>query len=69
MKEGCDLTFAWGEYSGFYTLSSKGNPLIELTILLFLRRNMEVPSLTSSEDFRTPVRRQAVQQSAELRST
>ena len=23
VKEGCDLTFAWGEYSGFYTLSSK----------------------------------------------
>uniref|UniRef100_A0A7S1AY12 Apple domain-containing protein n=1 Tax=Noctiluca scintillans TaxID=2966 RepID=A0A7S1AY12_NOCSC len=26
MKEGCDLTFAWGEYSGFYTLSWRGNP-------------------------------------------
>ena len=22
-KEGCDLTYAWGEYSGFYTLSSR----------------------------------------------
>ena len=36
VKEGCDLTFAWGECSGFYSLSSKGNPLIELTILLIL---------------------------------
>ena len=26
VKEECDLTFAWGEYSGFYTLSSKGDP-------------------------------------------
>ena len=69
VKEECDLTFAWGEYSGFYTLSSKGNPLIELTILLILRRNMEVASLSSSEDLRTPVRRQAVKQSAELRSS
>ena len=25
-EEGCDLTYAWGEYSGFYTLSSRGNP-------------------------------------------
>ena len=65
----CVLTFAWGVYSGFNTLSSKGNPLIELTILLILRRNMEVPSLSSSEDLRTPVRRQAVKQSAELRSS
>ena len=23
VKEGCDLTFAWGEFSGFYTLSSR----------------------------------------------
>ena len=68
VKEGCDLTFAWGEYSGFYTLSSKGNSLIELTILLILRRNMEVPPLSISEDFRTPVLGQAVNQSAELRS-
>ena len=66
VKEGCDLTFAWREYSGFLKLSSKGNPLIELTILLFLRRNTEVPSLSSSEDLRTPVRRQAVKLSAEL---
>ena len=26
VKEGCDVTFAWGEYSGFYTLSSRDNP-------------------------------------------
>ena len=26
VREGCDLTFAWREYSGFYTLSSRGNP-------------------------------------------
>ena len=26
VKEECDLTFAWREYSGSYTLSSKGNP-------------------------------------------
>ena len=25
-NRGCDLTFAWGEYSGFYTLTSRGNP-------------------------------------------
>ena len=26
VKEGCDLTYAWEEYSGFYTLSSRGSP-------------------------------------------
>ena len=26
VKEGCDLVYAWGEYSGFHTLSSRGSP-------------------------------------------
>ena len=46
VKEGSDLTFAWGEYSGFYTLTSKGNPSIS-TLRTCLRRDN---TLTNSSE-------------------
>ena len=51
VKEVCVLAFAWGVYSGFVKLSSKGNRVVD------------------SVNVRTPVRRQARNQSAELRSS
>ena len=46
VKEWCDLTFAWGEYSGFYTLSSRGHPSFSVVVwhALHLQR-------TTSEHF------------------
>ena len=78
-----DFTFAWGEYLGFYTLSSQqrnhshlirlggkisGRILADSTLRQPRSANLRRALRTRQLSLRTAVRRQAVKQSAVLRS-